>query len=151
MKPAPDNRLSYGLRMIRTWIRVRNFRGHNVHSPFTYALIRGAILPRRLSGTDDTFYRAALSAGLPRRAAIRLQNLRDHCPDHRWIVVDADQTPPDPQAGKSIRCILHPRLTKNRFETCRKLIAAHPGTSIDNRAYILLFDDAGLSKKHYKL
>jgi len=154
MKPSPDNRFAYRLRMMRTWGHLRNWRGHNVHSPFAYSLIRKVILPHGMEGTEHRFFEQARAHGVPRRASVQLQNLQRHCPEHRILLVPADAAPQPgaaPENDRTIHCILHPRLTGERLRQCKEAIARHNGMSMDNRRYILLFHDSRLSKKHYRL
>ena len=154
MKPLPDNCFMYRLRMVRTWGHLRNYRGHNVHSPFAYSLIRKAIVPHSMDGTENRLFEQARAHGLSHRASVQLQNLQLHCPGHRMLLVPAGSLPQPGSAPKSdrmIHCILHPRLTRERLRQCREAIARHNGMSIDNRRYILLFHDSRLSKKHYRL
>lgn len=142
----------YRLRMMRTWGHLRNWRGHNVHSPFAYSLIRKVIVPHGMDRAERGIFEQARTHGVPRRASVQLQNLQWHCPEHRILLVSAENLPqPTPENDRTIHCILHPRLTRERLRQCRETIARHNGMSIDSRYYILLFHDSRLSKKHYRL
>lgn len=48
-------------------------------------------------------------------------------------------------------CILAPRDERTRSRLCRRLVAEHPGTSVDNRGYLLLFNHQYLPKQHLVL
>ena len=152
MTLPPHNRLAYALRMVRTWTHLRHYRGHNVHSPFVYGLIRQAIVPRKAKHPDEAAYRELRDSGLPHRAAVQLLNLQAYCPEYALRIVPAAQTPHStaPEAP-AIDCLLLPRWTPTRYRQIREQIAAHDGASIDNRRYVLLIHDARLTKKHYNL
>ena len=59
--------------------RARYFRGHGVHSPFVYAIVREVFMRRELLAGDRGLYEALLAAGVPQRRAVQLQNLAIHC------------------------------------------------------------------------
>ena len=53
------------------------------------------------------------------------------------------------EAGVTL-CILSPALDRERDMACRKIVAAHPSTSVDNRGYLLLFNNH-LPKQKFRL
>ena len=59
--------------------RARHFRGHGVHSPFVYALVREVFMRRGFPAGDRAFYEALRAAGVSARRATELQNLLHHC------------------------------------------------------------------------
>ena len=59
--------------------RARYFRGHGVHSPFVYTIVREVFMRRELLPGDRALYGALLEAGVSRRRAVQLQNLAIHC------------------------------------------------------------------------
>lgn len=147
--------------------RARFFRGHGVHSPFVYALVRQVFMQTELAGSDRTLYDALREQGVCRRRAIQLQNLFRHCGYTRFglnCAADTDlcvvtvDTPVDrlPQFAEAVRqqrttlCIMEPYADAERRDCCRHLTAEHPSTSVDNRGYLLLFNGA-LPKQHFKL
>lgn len=147
--------------------RARYFRGHGVHSPFVYAIVRQVFMRRTLIDNEHTLYDTLRSCGVSERRAIQLQNLYLHCGYksfglNRATEVDMGIVTPEAtseevtklaaeaQACSTTLCILNPYADKGRREWCQQLIAAHPSTSIDNRAYLLLFNGP-LPKQHFKL
>ena len=60
-------------------VRMRHFRGHGVHSPFVYAIVRQVLMRRTLLGADTSLRDALLRAGVGMRRATELQNLMTHC------------------------------------------------------------------------
>lgn len=147
--------------------RARYFRGHGVHSPFVYAIVRQVFMKTELAGGDRSFYTALRERGVCRRRAVQLQNLFRHCGCRRFafdrteetdFCVATSDTPIErlPRLAEAMRgqratlCILNPYADRARRDCCLRLTAEHPSTSIDNRAYLLLFNGP-LPKQHFKL
>ncbi len=148
------------------FLRARYFRGHGVHSPYVYAIVREVFMRRELMEGDRSLYDAMIALGLPHRRAVQLQNLAIHC-GYKTFAVDS--------AGADI-CILTRRLSRTeslaavrrarqegrtvvllapyagqeRMMMCRQVVAEHPCTTVDNRAYILIFSN-NLPKQHYRI
>lgn len=146
--------------------RARHFRGHGVHSPFVYDIVRNVFMRSELLPGDRALYHALLGRGVATRRAVQLQNLAIHC-GLRTFGLD--------RAGADL-CILTRELS--RIETlaavhaaagegatvallapydgrarqalCRQIVAAHRSTSVDNRGYLLLFNNH-LPKQHFEL
>ena len=127
---------------------IRHWRGHGVHSPYTYSLIRNVFMKRRILGDDHSLYDRLRGEGLPEKGAVQLQNLHSYCGEHRFsIVLRNDQ----PAGEKAVLCVLFPRQNRTRIRRCRQMVREHNGLSIDNRRYMLFFYDNRLTKLHYKL
>lgn len=60
-------------------MRARYFRGHGVHSPFVYDLVRHVFMRAELLPGDRSLYEALLAVGIAERRAVQLQNLAIHC------------------------------------------------------------------------
>ena len=58
--------------------RARYFRGHGVHSPFVYDIVREVFMHDGLLPGDRTVYDSLTAAGVSRRRAGQLQNLAIH-------------------------------------------------------------------------
>ena len=109
--------------------------------------------------------------GLSERRAIELQNLMEHC-HYSTFGIDCDV---EQMAGKDMviatlecdeerlrkmatraeelrttLCILLPSFEKSRDIACKSLVEEHRCTSIDNRAYLLLFNNH-LPKQIFRL
>lgn len=155
--------------------RARYFRGHGVHSPFVYAVVRQVFMRSKLfpEGATDLYYEL-LARGISQRRAVQLQNLMTHC-GYTSFSIDADcgtehdivrcdmmiatkTVAPDylktmaacAAEMRSTLCIMSPAADRRRDETCRDIVAAHGCTSIDNRGYLLIFNNY-LPKQRFRL
>lgn len=146
--------------------RARYFRGHGVHSPFVYALVREVFMRRDLLPGRRDLYEALLASDISRRRAVQLQNLAIHCGYASFGMNRADSdlcilTRELPQvqmlgvlaaaarAGHTV-AILSPYDGCERWALCRRIVETHHSTTVDNRAYILIFNNH-LPKQHFRL
>lgn len=163
----------YGLRQLPVNIkRARYFRGHGVHSPFVYDIVRQVFMRSRLfaEGRTDLYYEL-LNRGVVQRRAVQLQNLMTHCgyesfdidndavsaPRCDMMIATVAVAPERLKAMaahaaemKSTLCIMSPTADGNRDESCREIVEAHCCTSIDNRGYLLIFNNY-LPKQKFRL
>lgn len=66
--------------MMAPYLRLRHTRGHGIHSPFVYGLVRNALMfGSGPDGADGELYEALRSCGVNRRRAAQLQNLHNYC------------------------------------------------------------------------
>ena len=89
--------------------------------------MRGELLPG-----DRRLYRALRGAGVPERRAIQLQNVAIHCGYGTFGLNRADAE----------FCILTRDLPR--------AVAAHRSTTVDNRGYLLIFNN-NLPKQHFRI
>lgn len=146
--------------------RARYFRGHGVHSPFVYDLVRQVFMRRDLLPGDRELCRALLAAGVAKSRAVELQNLAIHC---RYATFGLNRAEADlcvltravgPEAtlalvraaaeAKHTVAVLAPYADRERLELCRRIVAEHRSTTVDNRGYLLLFNNH-LPKQHFRL
>lgn len=160
-------RLSGRLSELRNRLaRARYFRGHGVHSPFVYDIVREVFMRRELLPGDRSLYRALCGAGVAPRRAVQLQNLAIHCGYATFGMNRAEgelciALPDLPRAatlalvaGAAVAhrtvVLIAPYAGRERQALCRQIIAAHRSTTVDNRGYLLVFNNH-LPKQHFQL
>lgn len=147
--------------------RARYFRGHGVHSPFVYDIVRKVFMQGKLQNTDSALYSALLSKGVAKRRSVQIANLAEHCGYDSWCIdtmeqkqmiiltLDTNYTELTRYAeyarekGATL-CIVNPYNTRERLNVCLDIIDAHPSTTVDNRAYLLVFNNH-LPKQRFRL
>lgn len=159
----------YGLgRLPQRLARVRYFRGHGVHSPYVYAIVRQVFMPRELKPGREDLYQELLALGAPRRRAVQLQNLMIHCgyehyainspkPETQLLILTSElevaitrSLVEEAAAHKRTVVLARPYDCRERMELCRALVEQHSSTSVDNRGYLILFNNH-LPKQHFCL
>lgn len=149
----------YGLKHLSSRIkRARHFRGHGVHSPYVYNIVRKVFMQSNLVSERHDLYAALKEYGIAERRCVQLQNLVAHCGYETWridtieecafIVCTLDTTYDKLQPyveyarehGVTL-CIMDPYNNANRWEVCRGIVERHPSTTVDNRAYLLVFNN----------
>ena len=151
--------------------RARYWRGHGVHSPFVYSIVRDVFMCRKLKSENNNLYQQLISLGVSQRRAIELQNLLEHCRYSSFgIDCDVEQMEGKDFVVASLKCdaptlqqmaaratdlqttlcILSPAYEQSRDKACKALVEAHRCTSIDNRGYLLLFNNH-LPKQKFRL
>ena len=171
MKVSGKNlkRRLYGLSCLHDRMtRTRHFRGHGVHSPFVYSLVRQVFMRSRLDSERRDLYEALVACGVPEKRAVQLQNLFVHCGYATWAVDDAASSADiviatcdvDNEALASyednarihgtLLVIMSPYKNRERDRACRALVGKHISTAVDNRGYLLLFNNH-LPKQRFRL
>ena len=162
----------YGLsRLPQRLSRARYFRGHGVHSPFVYSIVRHVFM-RSDFLTDDTYYTvtaygAMLEQHIPHKRAVQLVNLCVHCgyreisysrPCAADLMIVPQSVEPSEfhnyvatarECGATL-AIMDPFMNSERERVCREIIGAHTSTTVDNRGYLLVFNNH-LPKQHFQL
>lgn len=146
--------------------RARYFRGHGVHSPFVYQIVRRVFMCGGLLPGDRKLYEALRQEGVPERRAIQLQNLAIHCgydsfglnrADGRFCILTDNLSCADTEAlvdaarhtGTTV-AVMSPYATPGRQALCGRIIASHLSTTVDNKAYLLIFNNH-LPKQHFQI
>lgn len=151
--------------------RLRYFRGHGVHSPFVYAIVRQVFMRSTLN-TDaplaEALYRSLREHRVPHKQAVLLANLCLHCGYGQisfgptaagpCLMALRDTAPTALAAyaraardGGGMLIIQSPCLNREREQACCALVAAHDGTSVDHGGCLLLFNNEKLPKQHYRI
>ncbi|WP_418660487.1 hypothetical protein [Alistipes putredinis] len=85
--------------------RARHFRGHGVHSPFVYGLVREAFMFHRLRDGEHCLYDALRRVGIFHRRAVQLQNAFLYCGYRTFAISEGKaelvRTLPDAENEKS--------------------------------------------------
>ena len=75
----------YDLRHIGGYVRrARYLRGHGVHSPYVYSIVRQVFMSSKLNTERCDLYAALLERDVPKRRCVELQNLMEHTISCRW-------------------------------------------------------------------
>ncbi|WP_295911069.1 hypothetical protein [uncultured Alistipes sp.] len=146
--------------------RARYFRGHGVHSPFVYEVVRNVFMRDTLLPGDRMLYRALLGAGVAERRAMQLQNLSIYCgyssfglnrADAEFCIATRDLSRMETLAlvhdaatvGHTV-AVMAPYDGRERQTLCRQIVASHRSTTVDNRGYLLVFNN-NLPKQHFRI
>lgn len=146
--------------------RARYFRGHGVHSPFVYDIVREVFMRDGLLPGDRSLYEALTAAGISRRRAGQLQNLMIHCGYTTFGLnrADADlcvvlRGLPRAETLALVRAasgaghtvaVMSPYDGRIRQALCAQIVAQHRSTTVDNRGYLLIFNNH-LPKQHFRI
>ena len=163
----------YGLSLIGNRLRrIKHYRGHGVHSPFVYSLVRNVLMNKSHIDGDNSLYNSLynnlIQIGVTHKRAIQLQRIMYHCgytsfsidnySEGAQFCILSESYPTDQllipftqavESGTTL-VVLSPYYNKARTKQVEELIASHRSTSVDNRAYIIFFNNY-LPKQHYKL
>lgn len=147
--------------------RARYFRGHGVHSPFVYNIVRKVFMQSKLYTADNALYDELMDKGVAKRRSVQLANLAEHCGYDNWSIdsmedkkmiiatlnirhTELEQYAEYARQRGATLCIITPYNNRKRWEVCRRIIDAHPSTTVDNRAYLLIFNNH-LPKQRFRL
>ncbi len=147
-------------------VRVPYFRGHGVHSPYIYAIVREVFMRKTLMDGDRTVYDLLIEKGVPERRAVQLQNLAIHCgyKGCGYDVTEGDLWIASEQLSngellelmararteRHTVAVLNPYATREREALCNGIVLRHPSTTVDNRGYLLIFNNH-LPKQHFRI
>lgn len=154
--------------------RVKHYRGHGIHSPFTYSLVRNVLMKRSVIGDDYSVFYAMRGVGLTRKASRQLQNLYQYLgfakfelEDNTPVTEGKEQTLyflnaslPTEQLRQSLDAVravggaavvIYPRYTRDRGRFCSDYCSQKEFLSVDNRRFLLFLFNNKYPKQHYKL
>ena len=147
--------------------RARYFRGHGVHSPYVYRIVRQVFMQRKLYVTDSDIYASLKGCDIAERRCIEIANLMTVCEYNSWVIDSMSQSelivatldtryPHLEEYAAYARivgatlCIMNPYNNRERWDVCQRIIDAHPSTIVDNRAYLLIFNNH-LPRQRFRL
>ena len=147
--------------------RIKHRKGHGVHSPFVYGFVRKALMTRTLcEGSGTALYDSLIAVGLKEKRARELNNVLSYIEGKSYSIneVEGDLSIlladyPTNQLREALAkakaegvalVICQPYLNRERQDEIKSLIAEHRSTTVDNRAYIVFFNNR-LPKQHYRL
>ncbi len=162
-----------GSRISRRLSRLRHFRGHGVHSPYIYNIVREVFTSRGRVVTNSAVYSLLTSHGIKKNQALQIENIVAICNYRHVLVIDAFSDSQlqegdfdciictrkynnedieritDYAAERGVTVIvMSPYITKLRKETCRKIVECHTCTSLDKYYYLIIFNNH-LPKQHF--
>lgn len=170
MKRVPQ-RIARAVRYGRTLGHVRHYRGHGVHSPFVYRIVREVVMRKReIAGEDRALFDILRSMGVSRKRSAQLQNFYALCGcscyvvDDEWFASKEDgvmwvlskraepavvaEVVRHAESHKVVVCIVYPRSTSKRYKATRKAISEHRGLSIDSIGFVALMCNDNRQKQH---
>lgn len=147
--------------------RAKHFRGYGVHSPFVYGLVRKVFMSKALfEGTGTELFDALRKEGFSEKRARQLHNAMYYAEAKNFSInsVEAEfavltreasieELRRGYQEAKTKGAVLvigRPYHTRERQAEVWAMIEAHTSTSVDNRSYIIFFNNR-LPKQHYRL
>ncbi len=147
--------------------RIKHHKGHGVHSPFVYGFVRRVIMTKTLCEEMGTaLYDALIAENVTEKRARELQNTLCYIERQSFSIneVEGDLSIlladyPTEQLRDAYEeakregvtlAIYQPYLNRERQSEVRALIDEHRSTTVDNRAYILFFNNR-LPKQYYRL
>lgn len=148
--------------------RVKHFRGHGVHSPFVYGLVRKAFMNHKSAPAQSLLYDALIRVQVSKKRALELQKAAIYC-NAESFAIDCTECSADfniltatypaskfnaaldsAKSNKTTLIIMQPYMDRVRTNTLKELILCHRSTVVDNRGYIIFFNNH-LPKQYYRL
>lgn len=156
-------------------LRIRHFRGHGVHSPFAYSIVR-VFMRSRIVGNDTSLFTSLKELSCDKHSANQLQNFYTTCSYKSFTIIsdescncnnntdvdlivimnsvsidDTYRVTQNSLANDTSVAIVYPRSSKSRYKICRRIINEHKCLSIDNRRFMLFFGGKKYPHQHLKL
>ena len=150
-----------------TLSRLKHRKGHGVHSPFVYGFVRKVLMSKGLCEVAGTaLYDSLIADGVAKRRAKELHNLLEYIEGQSYSIneVEGDLSIlladyPTEKLAEALAAakmegvvlaICQPYANRERQSAVKALVDGHRSTTVDNRAYILFFNNH-LPKQHYRL
>ena len=100
-------RLFRGYFRLRSNIHVHHWRGHGIHSPFMYGIVRNVFMKSRVVGPDRRLYEVLRRDGIEQKQAVKIQNLYTHCRMNGFLTIWRQLLQPpvgSPNAMRRLSC-----------------------------------------------
>lgn len=160
---------------IGSCIHVRHWRGHGIHSPFMYGIVRNVFMKTRITGKERELYGILVREGVSRKNSIKLQNLYTHCKMDSYTVVPtfsgrdgtgrnlcillpcvSMETLVDMARGmarkrKGCLVVLSPHRNGRCWRLSQQIRRHYSCVSVDRRLMMIYFFDTGLQPQHYRI
>lgn len=147
--------------------RAKYYHGYGVHSPFVYGLVRKAFMCKKLiEGTGSALYDMLRANGVAEKRARQLHNTLHYVEGKSYSINEVwgdmsillanypteqlREAYDKAKAAGVTLVVSQPYLNRERQNEVKAFIAEHRSTTVDNRAYILFFNNH-LPKQHYRL
>lgn len=147
-------------------VRAPYFRGHGVHSPYVYDIVREVFMCKELQKGDTSLYDALLQRGVDEYRAMQLQNLKTHCNYSSFAINEESEglcliTPEETrqrvmelilwaeQNHKTV-IVMQPYVNREWQALCQLIVKRHRSTTVDNRGYLIVFNNH-LPKQHFRI
>ncbi len=157
---------------------VRYWRGHGIHSPFMYSIVRQVFMKRGVRNDSLGVYSLLRKHGMGPKDAVRVQNLYSHMRYNSITIIDKVPAATDKLGGHSgaLYVVIDPaaeayifplaetlsggintlvisgaRRSRGRNRTCHALYRHAPCVSVDKGGLMYYFFDHRIQPAHYKL
>ncbi|MFR9540162.1 MAG: hypothetical protein SNI49_08410 [Rikenellaceae bacterium] len=164
MRSISKYRLWRGDKLTNRLSRLRHYRGHGVHSPYVYSIVRNILMNRSLQSENIKLLEELTKFGVSTKTATEITNIAAHC-NLNSISIDNSQNADfiicsencteekiEKMANEAAQngiaiVILSPY---KKVKICNTLLLINRSTSIDRFTY-LIFLNNHLPKQHFKL
>lgn len=147
--------------------RAKHYRGYGVHSPFVYGVVRKVFMRKSLfEGSGLEPYDSLRVEGLSERTSRQLHNLYVYVEAKSFAINSVggelsillenypterlNEAYAEAKKGAVTLVVCQPYANRERQNAVKALLEEHTSTTIDNRAYIIFFNNY-LPKQHYCL